>query len=76
MTEPIFDDAGNEVEPRDAADVVSSSPNGLDAVLRAYIFPGPGTKLHARATRKLHDEWPTLAIALDRLVAEELIKRL
>lgn len=76
MTEPIFDDAGNPVEPREAEEVVAESDDGVTAVIRAFIDPGPGRKLHAKAVRKLHDEWPTLALALERLVGEELLKRL
>lgn len=75
-TEPIYDDAGNEVKPKYATEVVADSPDGLVAVLRAYCDPGPGQKLHTAAKQKLHDEWPTLALALDRLVGEELLKRL
>lgn len=76
MTEPILDDAGNPAEPKQAEDVVAEAADGLSAVLSAYLVTGPSRKLHGRAKRKLHNEWPTLALALDRLVEEELLKRL
>ncbi len=64
MTEP-------EGEKLTAEEIVANAESGVDAVFDAYTVPGPGLKLHYRAKRKLWAEWPTLAIAIERLVDEK-----
>jgi hypothetical protein len=72
----VLDDRGNVVLAKYADEIVDEAPDGLTAVLRALVVSGPSHKLHRKAKADLHVAWPTLALALDRLLDEEMAKRL
>ncbi len=62
--------APQEPEKQYAEDIVADAESGIAAVVEAWTNPGPGKKLHYKAKRKLYQEWPTLALAVERLVDE------
>ncbi len=56
--------------PMMAHDIVANAANGVEAVKSAWKNPGPGRAAHYKAKRELFMNWPTLALAIERLVDE------
>lgn len=54
-----------------AEDVVANAKSGVEAVVSAWVDPGPGLAIHYKAKRNLYENWPTLALAVERLVSEQ-----
>lgn len=58
--------SGNEFAHR----IVNRAPDGVAAVIIAWCDAGISPEWHADMRIKLEEEWPVLAYAVDRLVAE------
>lgn len=57
--------------PMFAQDVVAAAASGADAIKQAWQNPGPGRAAHYKAKRDLFQNWPTLALAIERLIGED-----
>lgn len=56
--------------PMFAQDVVAQAANGIEAVKNAWMNPGQDLSRHYKAKRDLFQNWPTLALAIERLIDE------
>jgi hypothetical protein len=43
----------------------------IEMIVRAWVEPGPHPEVHRFQQQRLRDEWPSLARAVELLVAEE-----
>lgn len=53
-----------------AEEIVANAESGVQAIIDAWQNPGPGRVIQYRAKRALWNTWPTMALAIERLIDE------
>lgn len=63
--------AEGPVETRTPEEIVASASSGEEAVFNAWTVPGRSTEVHEKAKDELLENWPVLALAVERIVEEQ-----